>query len=87
MPYRKSQADKRDIDRLYPHRVEITIPEKGLGLRLSAMHDFMKAMDWAHVSRSTREIGVKEAMCWRFVDAADADAFRVEFGGERVTQW
>jgi hypothetical protein len=34
----KGQVTPRQIDRGYPHQVEIAIPEGGLGTLLNAMH-------------------------------------------------
>jgi hypothetical protein len=81
----KGQITPRIIDREYPHQVEIPIPDAGLGSRLNAMHDACRGVDY-----QTRVIGKKRIETGRdgvrfcFKTPEQADAFRAEFGGERM---
>jgi hypothetical protein len=82
----KGQITPGQIDRDYPHQVEIKVLAGGLGTRLNAMHDACRGVDY-----QTRGIGKKhvetgvdgERFC--FKTAAQADAFQARFGGERIT--
>jgi hypothetical protein len=71
----KGQVTPRQVDRDYPHQVEIAIPEGGLGTRLNAMHDFCRGADF-----KTRGIGLKRLetgrdgvrFCFKAPELADA---------------
>jgi hypothetical protein len=83
---RKGAVTKRRIDRDFPHQVAIPIPVGGLVARLMAMHKFcdtrsMPYKTHAHLRRDPPSDYVR--FC--FGDPTHADAFMVEFGGERIT--
>jgi hypothetical protein len=80
----RTLLSKREIDRQYPYQVEIVIaPHAGLWARLGAIDNFLAQKGWEHARRGDRTVGVKDAVRWCFADQAHADAFAVEFHGER----
>ena len=80
MTRHKGRPSKRLLDRDYPHQVEIPIP--GSGLR-TAMHSFCRGRRYVAQGAQNRTTG-QDAMRWCFAEASDADAFHVQFGGDRI---
>jgi hypothetical protein len=83
---RKGEITKRRIDRDFPYKVAILIPESGLVARLMAMHKFRVTRSMSYKTRSDlRRDPPADYMRFCFADPTHADAFMVEFGGERIT--
>lgn len=76
MSRRKGEIGRRQIDREYPHQVEIAIPPGGLGTTLNELHGWAKQAGIDYRTRSVNRFPV-EAMRWCFRDEATAEAFRV----------
>jgi hypothetical protein len=86
LPQRKGEMTKRRIDRDFPHQVAILIPVGGLVARLMAMHKFCDTRSMSYKTRSDlRREPIADYVRFCFGDAAHADAFMAEFGGERIT--
>jgi hypothetical protein len=80
----QGEITKRQVDRDYPHQIAILVPGTGLGERLMAMRRFCNARALPYKTRPDRRHqppGVYMRFC--FQNAAHADAFHTEFGGER----
>jgi hypothetical protein len=81
MTRRKGEITPRQVDRDYPHQVEIAIPSGGLRPLLNAMHDFCRGADFR-----TRGIGIKRPETGRdgvrfcFKAREPAEAFRAPLG-------
>ena len=83
---RKGEVTKRRIDRDFPHQVAIRIPEGGLVARLMAMHKLCDTRSMRFKTRSDlRRDPPSDYVRFCFGDPDHADAFMVEFGGERIT--
>jgi hypothetical protein len=83
---RKGEATKRRIDRDFPHQVAIQIPEGGLVARLMTMHKFCDTRSMPYKTHADlRQEPQFDYVRFCFADPSYADAFMVEFGGERVT--
>jgi len=79
----KGQVTSRQIDRDFPHQVEIPIPPGGLRKQLDLMYQFCRGR--AFMTRgANRRVG-DDAMRWCFADPTEADAFHAQFGGKRIT--
>lgn len=65
---------RKQIDRDYPHQVEIVIPPGGLGQTLDALHAWAMRAGLDYKTRSVRF--PVDAMRWCFREAAAAEAFR-----------
>jgi hypothetical protein len=63
---RTGEITPRQVDRDYPHQVEIAIPEGGLGTRLSAMDEFCRGLS----NMRYRRDGVR--FCFKTPDMAEA---------------
>lgn len=75
----KGKPSFKAIERDFPHAVVMPIPPGGFGQRLILMHRWHRA-----AGIDSREgNGWRVNMCWCFADAATADRFQAEFGGER----
>jgi hypothetical protein len=81
----KGERSDRQVDRDYPHQVEIAVPPGGLGVRLNEMHDACRGIDYATrgIGRKRIETG-RDAVRFCSNSAEAADAFHPGFGGERV---
>jgi hypothetical protein len=86
---RAKRDPPRGIDRELPHQVEISVRSIfGLGIRPDAMHAFCRARGYRYATHGIGRLridGDSDGVCWCFTDAAHADAFYAEFGGERLT--
>lgn len=81
----KGRASTKAIERDFPHMVEMAVPPGGLGRRLDAMHAFhAKRGIQSHQGRGRRDAEGRDYVRWCFADAATADAFKAQFGGEIV---
>jgi cell wall assembly regulator SMI1 len=77
-------ASDRRIDRDFPHQIAILIPEGGFVAQLMALNLFCTrhAMPYNYKTRAAVP-GRPHYFRFCFADAAHADAFMAEFGGER----
>jgi hypothetical protein len=84
MSRRKGEQTARMNERDFPHIVELPLPFGGLReptQQIAAFHEERRLpMRFGRSRRDDGEFCVR--LC--FADAADADAFRKRFGGERV---
>jgi hypothetical protein len=87
MARHKGARSDNQVDRDYPHQVEIEIPELGLGKLYSTMDAFARA--FSHATRGIGKLRIergRDGMRWCFTDPAHADDFQKQFfGGERIT--
>jgi hypothetical protein len=61
------------IERDFPHRVEMIVPEGGFGKRLDEMHEWHRARGiQAMFGRSRRDENNRDYVTWCFADAATA---------------
>lgn len=68
------------IERDFPHRVEMIVPEGGFGNRLDKMHEWHSARSLrARFGRSRRDKNNRDYVTFCFADAAMADSFRASF--------
>jgi hypothetical protein len=84
----KGARSKSQVDRDFPHQVEIDIPEGGLGKRLGAMDAYCRARGFDHATRGVGHVLAdrqRDGVRWCFTDPAHAEAFQKEFGGARVS--
>jgi len=82
---RTGEITPRQVDRDYPHQVEIAIPEGGLGTRLSAMDEFCRGLSNMRYRRET----AKDRPGWRAVllqDAGYGRSVQTRFGGDLSTR-
>jgi hypothetical protein len=84
---RKGAAPKRTTDRDYPYQVAIPVPGTDLGERSMVMHAWCAGRGLVYRTRADRRRKPVPADYVRFCfgDQGQADAFRAEFGGERIT--
>lgn len=68
------------IERDFPYRVEMSMPEGGLGKRLDDMHDWHHARSLrARFGRGRRDKDNRHYVTFCFADAAMADSFQASF--------
>ena len=81
MPH-KSALTSKIVERDFPHCVIMPVPENGFGRQLYVFEDWHRKE--GIVSQRGRRIrGDREKISWCFANAAIADKFQKEFGGER----
>ena len=75
-------STKQDAETRFPHRIDIAVPQGGLGKRLNAMHDWcnrrLAAAAWAMHGHSRRRPGRVPSLYVRFyfLDFNAIEAFR-----------
>jgi hypothetical protein len=76
----KGRTKTSQIEREFPYRVEMIVPEGGFGKRLDQMHEWHRARSIrAKFGRSRRDKNNRDYVTWCFADAAMADSFRASF--------
>ena len=87
MTIRKGKVTNNRTDRDYPHQVAILIPLGGLGARSMAMHAWCDGRGLVYRTRADRRRGPtpSDHVRFCFANAAEANAFHAQFGGERFT--
>jgi hypothetical protein len=80
----RGRMNRHQIDRELPHQVHMVVPEMGFGVRLDEMHSWCRQKAVDYMTRGAGGRGEPDAMRWCFVDPDYADAFHLEFGGERM---
>jgi hypothetical protein len=77
-PPNESSAKCRETERRFPVRIRIAVPDRGLGQRLTQMHDWLDqnagAEGWAMTPSGDRGV-VNDAISIHLVDATIASAF------------
>ena len=83
----KSTSGKKEAEKRFQHRVDIPVPDDGLGRRLDAMlawcRENMEAGDWTqhgHTERQPPELPTHVARFY-FAEAGMVEAFRQRWGG------
>ena len=84
MTTRKGERTSRTNERDFPHLVEMPVPPGGFGRHLDAMHDWYRTRGIESRSGRGRYEEGQHFVRWCFADAATADAFKADFGGDRV---
>lgn len=82
MSRRKGEITRAEIDRCFPHQVELPVPVNGFGPRLNVMYGFCREHCFSYQTRAARRRGEADAVRWCFRLASDAERFREQFGGQ-----
>jgi hypothetical protein len=80
----KGRSTTKEIERRYPHIVELRVPLKGFGPKLNEMHDWHTTRGIQSQRGSGRYHDGRHYVRWRFGGLEDAKAFQDEFGGELI---
>jgi hypothetical protein len=80
----KGQIKTTEIERRYPHIVELMVPLKGFGPTLNLMHDWHTTRGIQTQRGSGRYHDGRHYVRWCFIGSEDAKAFQEEFGGELI---
>jgi len=75
----KGRASRKNIERDFPHVVQMRVPHDGFGRRLDAMHEWCGARGTKLVSGGERFDEGDWYVAWRFTDIGVAAAFKAEF--------
>ena len=76
----KGRTKSSLVERKFPHRVEMIVPEGGFGKRLDEMHEWHRARSLrARFARGRRDANNRDYVTFCFADAAMADSFRASF--------
>ncbi len=81
MTRRKGEITKSQIDREYPHQVELQVPDGGFRKRLDEMRQFGILFDYKTRPETRRPQFYTR---WCFKESVQADQFKNTFGGERI---
>ena len=81
----KGQIKSTEIERRYPHIVELMVPSNGFGTRLNEMHRWHTTRGIQTQRGSGRYHKGRHYVRWCFADPEDAKAFQKEFGGELIS--
>ena len=80
----KGQIKTTEIERRYPHIVELMVPLNGFGTRLNDMHRWHSTQRIQSQRGSGRYHDGRHYVRWCFADPEDAKAFQKEFSGELI---
>jgi hypothetical protein len=81
----KGRPSAKNIERDFPHAVDIGVPLGGFGKQLDAMHEWHRKRGIkAHQGRGQREEG-QNFIRWCFISPKMAADFAAEFGGTVMT--
>jgi len=83
---RKGEITSRQVDRDFPHQIEMRIPDGGFGAALHGLQALCSGLGGRSrlVGRLRRiELG-DDAVRWCFKAPEDAATFRARFGGENL---
>jgi hypothetical protein len=80
----KGQIKTSEIERRYPHIVELVVPLNGFGTRLNDMHGWHSTRGIQTQRGRGRYHDGRHYVRWCFADPEDAKAFQEEFGGELI---
>lgn len=81
----KGRIKTKEIERHYPHIVELIVPLKGFGTTLNDMHKWHSTRGIQTQRGSGRYHQGRHYVRWCFGDPEDAKAFQAAFGGELIT--
>jgi|ERR1700680_414635 hypothetical protein len=79
----KGRPSTKAIQRNFPYGVTMPVPDNGFGDRLVLMHRWHSSAGVESQQGKGSRQGNRDSVCWCFADAAVADKFQAEFGGER----
>ena len=79
----KGRPSTEAIQRDFPYGVLMPVPSNGFGDRLVLMQRWHSATGVESQRGKGSKQGNRDGICWYFADAAIADKFQAEFGGER----
>lgn len=82
MTRRKGERTVRANEREFPHIVEMSLPEGGLGRTLDLIYDFHQERRIEVRRGGFRRRNDRDFVRWCFVSHADATAFESRFGGQ-----
>ena len=78
----KGQIKTTEIERRYPHIVELIVPLNGFGTKLNDMHEWHALRGIQTQRGSGRYRDGRHYVRWCFGGSEDAKVFQAEFGGE-----
>jgi len=81
----KGRTSTKEIERHYPHIVELMVPLKGFGTTLNDMHKWHSTRGIPTQRGSGRYREGRHYVRWCFGGQEDATAFQAAFGGELIT--
>ena len=81
----KGRSSTKEIERHYPHIVELMVPPNGFGNFLNAMHEWHSTRGIETQSGSGSYYKGRHYVRWCFANPDDATAFQAEFGGELIS--
>ena len=81
----KGRPSTKEIERHYPHIVELMVPLKGFGPMLNIMHDWHTTRGIQSRRGSGRYHDGRHYVRWCFGSPEDAKAFQAEFGGKLIS--
>jgi len=84
MIWYKGQIKTTEIERRYPHIVELKVPLNGFGTKLNLMHEWHSFRGIQTQRGSGGYHDGRHYVRWCFVVQEDAKAFQKEFGGELI---
>ena len=80
----KGRINTKEIERRYPHIVELMVPLSGFGTTLNVMHNWHFNRGIQAQRGSGRYHDGRHYVRWCFGGLEDAKAFQAEFGGELI---
>jgi hypothetical protein len=84
MIWYRGQIKTSEIERRYPHIIELMVPPNGFGTRLNRMHDWHSTRGIQSQRGSGRYHDERHFVRFCFADPEEAKAFQEEFGGELI---
>jgi uncharacterized protein CbrC (UPF0167 family) len=80
MPRYKGRASAKEIEKDFPHTVEMRVPLGGLGSKMNAMHQWHEARGIRAIhSTGRRDENNRDYIRWCFADPAAAKEFADTF--------
>lgn len=77
----KGRPDAAQIERAFPHIVEMIVPLGGFGRQIDTMHAFHADRGLEQRSGRGRRAADRDVVAWCFADRETAEAFAAAFGG------
>ena len=85
MTRRKGERTSRHNEREFSNIVELPVPPNGFGTKLDLIHEFHRDRGIEARSGRRQRRNDQEFVRWCFADNADAEAFKISFGGQLVS--